>query len=299
MTLNLSNTNRIEETIQAVQYGDLTFPNEFYWTAFRQFLHLVTLAWYTRATNILELGAGISTVLFADYAERTDTSFYSVDTSFEQVLKICARDQKRLASVEQFTNFLYGSTVSRQFVEDFYNTGHRLLCNVPIDQVLPATNHFIDRNIRHQRYAPLEKELNASNWDATRLLQHDGMLQFPRPLLDHFSEHTNFTSMLAFLDRWEQKKAGNLIQNEDLTKIDWDMILFDCGELTSLLEFQLLAPAVRPGGFAAFHDIFFPKSFKNFLVCAIITASPQWEIIHIDNSTIQGLLIAQKKVLLT
>jgi predicted O-methyltransferase YrrM len=295
MTFNLSNTNHIEETIRAVQYGDLSFPNEFYRTAFHQFLHLVTLAWHTRATNILELGAGISTVLFSDYAERTGTSFYSIDTSFDRVLKICARNQKRLATVERFTCFVNGATVSGQSLEDFYNTGHKSLCSVPTDQLLSVANHFIDRNIRHQRYAPLEKTLNESNWDATRLFQHEGMLKFSRPLLDHFSEHTNFASMRIFLSKCEQEGHGDIIENQGLNETDWDMILFDCGELTSLLEFQLLSSSIRPGGFAVFHDIFFPKSFKNFIACAIVSTSPQWEIIHIDNSTIQGLLIAQKK----
>jgi hypothetical protein len=33
---------------------------------------------------------------------------------------------------------------------------------------------------------------------------------------------------------------------------------------------------------------------KNFMVCAAIAADPKWRIVLFDDSTIQGLLIAQR-----
>ncbi len=75
----------------------------------------------------------------------------------------------------------------------------------------------------------------------------------------------------------------------------WDMVFFDSGELASLIEWGKLKDRIAIGGIAAFHDIFFPKSFKNFIVCASIVADPSWKVLFVDDSTMQGLMIAQRQ----
>ena len=47
------------------------------------------------------------------------------------------------------------------------------------------------------------------------------------------------------------------------------------------------------GGFYAAHDIYYPKSIKNFQVYNAIESSPEWQIVEITKSP-QGLLIAEK-----
>ena len=295
MTSNLSNINHLEEAIRTLKYRDLLFQNEFYWEAFRHFLQLVTLAWHTRSEKMLELGAGVSTVLFADYAERTGASFYSIDTAFDRVQQVCSLNPTRFSNVERHANLLTGTTISRQSMAEFYETGHKSLCGVPANRILAGASHFTNKNIRHQRYASLAPWLNNADWKASRLFMQDDMLLFPPSVLDHFSEHKSYAGSLDFLDEHEQLGHGSLIEDQRIKNITWDMILFDCGELTSLIEFIQLSPCVRPGGLVAFHDIFFPKSFKNFIAAGIVLESSDWEVLHLDNSTIQGLLVARKK----
>jgi hypothetical protein len=74
----------------------------------------------------------------------------------------------------------------------------------------------------------------------------------------------------------------------------WDFVFFDSGEVSSNIEWLNLKDKIAVGGLAAFHDIYFPKSIKNFLPCAAIAADPAWNVILLDEGTIQGLLIAQR-----
>lgn len=72
----------------------------------------------------------------------------------------------------------------------------------------------------------------------------------------------------------------------------FDAVFFDCGEFSSMVEWELLKDRIRPGGLAVFHDIYFPKSVKNFLVCAAVATDPAWQVLYRDASTPQGLLAA-------
>jgi predicted O-methyltransferase YrrM len=73
-----------------------------------------------------------------------------------------------------------------------------------------------------------------------------------------------------------------------------DAVFFDCGEFSTMVEWELLQPRIRPGGLAMFHDVHFPKSVKSFLICAALSADPQWEILYTDRTTPQGLLVARR-----
>jgi len=76
--------------------------------------------------------------------------------------------------------------------------------------------------------------------------------------------------------------------NDDI----FDAIFFDCGEISSVGEWAKLSDKIPKGGFALFHDIFHPKSIKNFLICVYLDLSEDWEIIYLDNISPQGGLVA-------
>lgn len=294
MKWNLSCVSNYEEAIRVLKYRDLVFQNEFYWEAFRQFIQLVSFAWHIDAKNILELGAGVSTVLFAEYAQRNDASVLTVDTSYARVRQVCSRDSKRLSDVEKHVRYLEGTTISASGLEQFYSKKHETLCDLEPERILSGANMFINHGIRYQRYAPINEFMERGGWDARRIFSKDNKLWFPKLLLDHFSEQETYSNFLDVHRNHDNIGQGDVIANHKLSEISWDIILFDCGELSSLIEFILLSKSIRPGGLAAFHDIFFPKSFKNFIVCGIISQSPDWEIVYLNNTTIQGFMVARK-----
>jgi len=80
-----------------------------------------------------------------------------------------------------------------------------------------------------------------------------------------------------------------LMENEDI-----DAVFLDSGEFSSLPEWEIVSESIRPGGYVILHDIFFPKSFKNWLVCGSIVVRKDYQVLYIDDSTPQGLMIAQK-----
>lgn len=51
---------------------------------------------------------------------------------------------------------------------------------------------------------------------------------------------------------------------------------------------------IKIGGFALLHDIYYPKSVKNFLVAGLIAVSEDWEIVYTDTVSQQGALVAKR-----
>lgn len=74
----------------------------------------------------------------------------------------------------------------------------------------------------------------------------------------------------------------------------FDFIFFDCGEYSSLAEWFILEKQIKVGGFALLHDIYYPKSVKNFLVASFISLSEDWEIVYKDTVSQQGALVAKR-----
>jgi predicted O-methyltransferase YrrM len=104
-----------------------------------------------------------------------------------------------------------------------------------------------------------------------------------------------FPDLLAAELRYPPQAGPTALDRALAEHPQFDAVFFDCGEFSSPLEWELLRGRIRPGGLALFHDIYFPKSVKNFQVAAAIAASPDWEILHQDRSTPQGLLAARRR----
>jgi hypothetical protein len=58
---------------------------------------------------------------------------------------------------------------------------------------------------------------------------------------------------------------------------------------------MLLKDRIEVSGYAIFHDIYYPKSIKNFLVCCMVELSDDWEFVYTDTITPQGGAVAVKK----
>ena len=71
-------------------------------------------------------------------------------------------------------------------------------------------------------------------------------------------------------------------------------MFLDCGEISSTAEFTILEPLLPVGGYILLHDIYFPKSIKNYLVATFLKLSENWDVIYIDRISSQGGLVAKK-----
>ena len=79
----------------------------------------------------------------------------------------------------------------------------------------------------------------------------------------------------------------------EILKNKFDVILFDSGELISNVEFMKLFNNIVTGGFVCLHDIYYPKSFKNWLPCTVYQLRNDYKQVYIDAETSQGMYIAQ------
>ena len=55
-----------------------------------------------------------------------------------------------------------------------------------------------------------------------------------------------------------------------------------------------MMPTMKCGSYALLHDIYYPKSIKNFLVAIYLELDDSWEILYLDNASPQGGLVAIK-----
>lgn len=72
-----------------------------------------------------------------------------------------------------------------------------------------------------------------------------------------------------------------------------DFYFSDCGEYCGYPEWLIIRDHIIPGGIFAAHDIYYPKSIKNFKVVEEIEKSPDWMVLE-KTSTKQGMFIAMK-----
>ena len=84
------------------------------------------------------------------------------------------------------------------------------------------------------------------------------------------------------------RKALSKYKDEEL-----DFFFSDSGEYCGLAEWNIVKDKIKVGGYFAAHDIYYPKSIKNFKVKKIIKKSDEWKVI-VRTKSKQGLLIAQK-----
>ena len=118
-------------------------------------------------------------------------------------------------------------------------------------------------------------------------------MAFPRELVDVFSAGEDFDNEVALLRKVESNEKAGIIDGLVARGDTWDMVFFDSGELSSMIEWAKVKDRINSDGMVAFHDIFFPKSMKNFVICAQVAASPDWKIVYIDSAG-PGLMVAQR-----
>jgi hypothetical protein len=286
----LANTPRsAEEATRQLSYGRLQYRNRYYYESLPVYLKMVQLAVHHGCQNILELGAGLSTALWANYAQRTKASVTTVDADFAPMRSyIPSADD--IATIEANVKLVQGVSITAAQLREHYEASPRTeFGGVPAKDVASALDAFV-LPMPENRVDQVNKAFGSDQWTMQELFLHQGGLKFPPALLDQLSPSGRFAKDIAFLEQF----SGTVFDSQIDPRQVFDLIFFDSGEVSSAIEWLMLKDRIAVGGLAAFHDIFFPKSIKNFMVCAAIAADPKWRIVLFDDSTVQGLLIAQR-----
>jgi len=240
--------------------------------------------------NVLELGSGYSTVLWALLAEKRKLNVFSVDTGFDTVHKaIEGTEFKKI--VNQNITFLQGPTISSEEFLKFYDSlPLENLGGVSLEAIKKSLKNYIVELIDLRKWEKLShvygRKISVNS--AIELFFNDDGMILPQNIIDIYRQKGDEVDFYS-----SKKQFGKLDELLKSTNI-FDAIFFDCGEFSAFPEWLKMKDHIRIGGIVAFHDIYFPKSFKNFMVCAAVDADPSWKIKHLDKSTSQGLMIAMR-----
>ena len=286
--------HEMAEAIRETCYQEVIYRNDLYRQSLPVYIEMVNLARHVGCRRVLELGAGLSTGLWARYADQTGAEVTSVCAEFAPTRSYLSETPEG-DLLDRVVQCVEGFTVTGDQVESFYDAGPRdSFAGIPVKDIasaLPLFSTPLKRGPRNGRVRLLRQQFSDSA-SAKDILFPDGRLQIPPVVLDAFSDGLRYENELAMLRTAESEGRAGVLQQ--LTG-EWDLIFFDSGELSTIVEWTLLCDRIAPGGFVALHDIYFPKSVKNCLVAAAVVADPSWEVVYVDDSTSQGLLIARRQ----
>lgn len=223
----------------------------------------------------LEIGGGYSTILFSQLVDRNSMSIESIDMNPDKYLRIIPRSRTRRHLFERIKRVDRLSVSLEQVLNSYKIDLAARITQIGYERYTLALKRFIrekhsvaKNNIDFFEYKPEEWGL---------------LLQLP-----DFKEEEKF-----YVNNGLNEKVGycSELQQQGRT---FDFIFFDCGEYSSLAEWFILEKQIKVGGFALLHDIYYPKSVKNFLVASFIAVSEDWEIVYIDTVSQQGALVAKR-----
>jgi predicted O-methyltransferase YrrM len=282
------------EAIQSLCYSDVNYPSKKQSIIFHSYIRMANIAYHLGCKNILEIGTGLSTAVWARFAQRTGAKVCNVDMDFGS-MKSFFNDTNHETLVRENVELVEGATITPDEVIDFYtNSPRETFGGVEVSAFADNLDLFKNLNHTTQECQEVSALTPLRKWSVRDLVISGSSLVFPRKLLDIFSSGKSFDNEVALLKNLESSGEAGVLDNLIARGDRWDLVFFDCGELSSMIEWLKVKDRIIVGGLAAFHDIFFPKSFKNFIVCASVLADPDWKVVFIDETTKQGLMIAHK-----
>lgn len=288
---NIGNQD-ILEVIAGRYFANLKIPDQRQVNVFKEYLKFINFLLYTpNIKRVLELGGGYSTLLLANLARLKGFELHCVDWGFNEKMGII-KGTPYEEILKTYVRLHEGISIAAKDMQDAYqaeNINHGADVSAP--EFKNQLSFFI-RNNEPRKWIMMERVIgrSLSHEEAVNLFFKEEAFSIPREILEGFKDLASESQMIKEMPGM---KTGLLRALADRVE-NFDVVFFDCGELSSWIEWQMLGDKIRIGGIAAFHDIFFPKSFKNFIVCASVLASNRWIPLYMDQATPQGFLIAQR-----
>jgi hypothetical protein len=225
--------------------------------------------------RVLELGGGYSTILMHHYLRLDQSSLTSVDVNpgkYDRILN-STLNKKRFLSRIQHVN-----QVTVTYEEALFG----------LKSLISAISSFLPVDIANafSKYVTCPHELDI----ILNSIASGKLLEFIRT-------HPNSISELPFYadkSNIQSSFCSSSLDRHSPASRPYDLIFFDCGEFSTAAEWFFLSPLVPAGGRVMLHDIYYPKSIKNFLVAAFIELSPDWSVEWRETASAQGGLLAMR-----
>ncbi len=281
--------NQIENLLTDTFFNDLSFVDQRERNVLLEYLSSFSFLFYTDDVHqIIEIGAGHSTLIFSYLAKRTGCKIRTIDMNPEAIIGKL-RDPLLAENVINNIEFVRGSSVSCDEIISYYQNDVSYINNIEISEVLKHVDPFIDVEMDNRKEMAVSGTLGIERLTS-------------KYMTENLSPNKLFSEELCNIYRTEfdefsycsKNRSSDGVLADLLDDNQVDMVFLDSGEFVSLVEWEIVAKRIRSGGYVYLHDIYFPKSYKNWLVCASISASDEWEILYQDTTTPQGMLLARK-----
>lgn len=282
---------KLEDTIQEKYFADIRFSDERERQVFLSYIRGFSLMILDSSIKkVLEIGGGQSTALLATLGARLGWEIITIDMNPEAItLKL--RNQSVSDSVLRCIHYRKGTSLEPKCIRSYYEKPVLTVGNVPFYDAVRASNEFVDTTMDARKAPRVAQALGLQTFTGREILAEISKSHSFAPEL--LSVFRSAGDEFEFYAEDAEPTVGLLekIMSNDLI----DAVFLDSGEFSSLPEWTIVNERLRKGGYVVLHDIFFPKSFKNWLVCGSIEADPTYEILYVDRSTPQGLMVARKK----
>ena len=224
----------------------------------------------------LEIGGGYSTILFSQLVDRNNMKIESIDMNPGKYLRIIPRARTRRHLFERIQRVDRLSVSLEQVLNSYKIDLPARISQVGCESYIKALNDFIrDKQSFDKNNLDLFK-YKPEVWGELLLQLPDFKEE------EKFYVHNGLNAEVGYCSELQQQGRT------------FDFIFFDCGEYSSLAEWFIMEKQIKIGGFALLHDIYYPKSVKNFLVASFISVSKDWEIVYKDTISQQGALVAKR-----
>jgi predicted O-methyltransferase YrrM len=280
-----------EEVIKKKYFSDIKFSDQRELNVFYSYLRGFSLLFLDSSIkNILEIGGGQSTSLLSKFGQRFGWNIITIDMNPESItLKL--RSQIDTEDTLKNISFRKGVSISTDEIRKFYESGFDTIGNIPFELALKATTDFIEITMDPRRLDNVNGILNIEKFEKNGLI--DKILSDKTILPKLIDVYRTEGDELSFHEKNNIERFDPLLKTI-MDDESIDVVFLDSGEFSSIPEWEIVEPRIRIGGYVILHDIFFPKSFKNWLVAGCIMANSNYDVLFIDDTTPQGLLVAQK-----
>lgn len=236
----------LEQKIVDIYCSKLGTPDQRQVDVFKSYCKMLSFAFHKpKLDTILEIGCGYSTVLLAELAHSRRSKFYSLDMYPENLLNQL-KETSFYDIVKKNVRFLKGSSISKKEFQSFYDgSNKKSLAGITAENIKKVYGNFVKEEFGLRKWAKLKEVLRSENIDLDSVFFPGNSLFLPKEVLkvfslkgdefDYFKEH--------------DVKEGLLVKLKRQVRY-FDLIFFDSGEFSSILEWIILKNSIVRGGIA-------------------------------------------------
>lgn len=277
-------TNWLGPTSTSLKPGDVN-------AALQMILHFSTVLSIVsgrgETPKVIETGSGLSTKVFLELLRNHDDSkLVSIDLGGNDSALLNSRGVFAGAAKEGTLNtnpdfrLVKGATCSIKEIEVAWNK----LTEMAWDHI----SEFIDYRLDNRRLEAVVELLGSPLSDKT-VNSQISELGLSAPLLGLYKRRDDELELLRHIP------APKKVLASEIEKLNPNIVFLDSGEFSTLAEFDIVDRLAQPGLLVLVQDVLFPKSIKGFAIGGLLLESKKWDVLWLDKSTPQGLLLAERR----